>query len=186
MPSPTRFQPPKKKGSKEEPNNAKPQAKTPSKNQKNDKQKEEKSQGIENITAQKAHSTFPSDLLEEIPYFKEFIEIDPKNNKRYICKLCKKRNNAENSGYYDNLLNHLTTIAHETSTPDKKELEKALADFRTFRSRNKLKPKKVINSVDVTKARLLIATWIMKNHVPFSLTEELMRFILDIISQFSS
>ena len=133
----------------------------------------------------KPHSTFPSSIIEDIPYFKEHIQIDPNNNKRFICKICKSKNNSDHSGYYDNLLGHLCTNAHEIATPDKKELEIGINKFKMLRNRNARKLKNEINSQDITQVRFFITTWILKNHLPFSLTEDLMNFLSELTSKFN-
>jgi len=104
----------------------------------------------EKVISLKPHSIFPSELLDQVPSFKEYIQIDATNNKRFICKVCQKQNPGH-FGFYDNLLRNLSTVAHEITTPDKEELEKGINQSKAFRNRNIRRPNMIISPQNVSQ-----------------------------------
>lgn len=109
-------------------------------------------------------------------HFSKYI-IKGKDDFRYECIQCKKKNNPNFSGFYDHLSSHLQSEKHENAVlgvGDDSEIPAALEALNNFRS--KKKKVKIVKKETIDSMRIDLTGFLLENELPFNLAPKLSVF----------
>lgn len=131
----------------------------------------------------KKYTKFNPEILKAHIHLQDFIEKDPKNDRRIICVPCKQNNQTFN-GYYEHLAVHLNSDNHRSSVAEarREEISEAIAALKNFRSQKKkvLKvPRERINSM-----RTEITSFLIKKELPLAIAPDLILFFQNMIHKY--